>query len=278
VTDVSITPEILTALGNLKFSTLAAIASCFFFSFLMWLVSKLIEKWLDMRTQEKIEKAKSKRAEQYVKASEGNTAAINRLVGAQEHNNALVTDLATTNKSVLATLRGVINPADSRKIIEAELWSVAKESVRAFQISLRDNHFKGRESYIEAKMRRSVMKLMDRALRKLQSFDMALSPRYFFAVLPDGITYVIESQIWCEMHKLYLSPVKYDKGDDGDLRDRTVFALITGIIRDELARAYTRSDNKEYLDDSGFYAPDSARGGGTGNEESASGLHSEIGP
>jgi hypothetical protein len=259
---------LIQQLGQWKIQTLVAVGAASLVGYILFLAHRVVEKWLDMKTAERNEKSKIERAKLYAKSHEDLTVAVNKLVEAQEQNNLLVADLGTTNKAVLATMRGVINPADSRKIIEAELWSVAKECVRAFQVSLRDNHFKGREDAIEKKMRRSVTKLLDRALKKLQGFDMAVKPNYFFAQLSDNLTYVLEKAIWLSMVPLYETPINYNKDKDAEFRDRVVYDNIMSIFRNEMVRAHNRADDKDYIEDSGFYEPDAVS-----DDDSQTGTH-----
>ena len=259
---------LIQQLGQWKIQTLLAVGAASLVGYFLFLAHRVVEKFIDSRASERAEKAKIERAKLYAKSHEDLTVAVNKLVTAQEQNNVLVADLGTTNKAVLATMRGVINPADSRKIIEAELWSVAKECVRAFQLSLRDNHFKGREDAIEKKMRRSVTKLLDRALKKLQGFDMAVSPRHFFAQLSDQLTYVLEQNIWAAMEPLYKNPINYSKEKDSEFRDRVVYDSIMSIVRNDLVRAHGRADDKDYIEDSGFYEPEP-----TSDDDSQTGPH-----
>jgi hypothetical protein len=262
---------LLEQLGQWKLQTIIAVAIASLGGYVLFLAHRVVEKYIDMRATERSEKTKIERAKLYAKSHEDLTIAVNKLVEAQEQNNALVADLGTTNKAVLATMRGVINPADSRKIIEAELWSVAKECVRAFQVSLRDNHFKGREDAIEKKMRRSVTKLLDRALKKLQGFDMAVKPHHFFSRMPDPLTYYLEESIWKSMVTLYQTPINYSKEKDAEFRDRVVYDSIMSIVRNELVRAHSRADDKDYIEDSGFYDPDPVS-----DEDTVSGFHKSI--
>jgi hypothetical protein len=191
-----------------------------------------------------VEKSKQARAASYndtlsklVAATANTSLGIEQLKKAVDENTA-------TQKALIATSRGVINEADSRVIIESELQAVGYECARAYQISLRSNHYKGNEADIEEKMKIATSRIFDRAREKLLRFDMAVDPQHFFETTDiAGTRYAAVSYIWAYVCKFYENPVNYSDVMAAEERDARVQDVVLSVIRDVTLRGIRKSDN-----------------------------------
>lgn len=245
MSDLVNNPEVITAIGQWRIETLVVIACTVLIGFVVSLVIRYVERRADRLKNSQLEEAKQSRASQYLQTITALAAASNRNAEATARMEAQVAEMVAGNKTLVATLRGVINPADSRKIIEAELWSAAKECTRGFQVSLRDNHYAGRETDIEDKMKQSCARILDRAQTKLRGFDMAIDPENFFVLdNTEGTRYALVNQLWEAMVRLYKSPANYADTRQAEARERQVYDSIHAIFRDAIISGHRLSDSE----------------------------------
>lgn len=241
--DPVVSPEILKAVGEWRTETLVIIGVILLIALLIWLAARFLTRRADRQAKAAEAAAKAARAATFVGSISELVRSIRDMSAGSVRMETAVTDSVTAIRALTATLRGAINPADSRKIIESELWAVAKECARAYQMSLRENHFNGREDEVRDKMRRATSRLFDRARAKLESFDMGIKPVNFFETRGgDGTRYDTVDAFWTQMERLYRNPVQYIDLKAAVERDRLVYDLINSAMRDELIRGYKRAD------------------------------------
>jgi hypothetical protein len=194
-------------------------------------------------------------ANQTVAVATAGTAAedqAERVIATLQTLGATIEDNATATKTLVATMKGVISPSDSRKLIEGELWDAAKELIRGFRVSLRENHYAGRESKVRGKMIRAGHKIIHRIYLKLSQFDMAVPPRCYFpetenVTLPDvpfNTCYTIVLTLWDRLEGSFRNPINYNNVTDAAERDQLVTDIINSVVRDAIAAGIAASESE----------------------------------
>lgn len=241
--DPVVSPELLKALGDWRTETLVIVGLLMLAGLVVYLGSQYLARRADVIAKRESEEVKQVRADKFTGTMSELVRAVQGQIVSSTRVEAAVVELTTAVKTQMATTRGVINPADSRRIIESEMWALAKECSRAYQVSLRENHYFGREQAIQDKMKRSCARLFDRSYKKLKSFDMAIKPEHFFSFASgDGLRYDVVDRLWVQMEGMYRTPVKYTDARAGEERNELIYDTTMAVMRDEIMRGHKRAD------------------------------------
>ena len=238
-----VSPELLKAFGEWRTETLVILGLLMLAGLVVYLGSQYLTRRADLKSKKESEEFKQTRAAQFTGTMSELVRAVQGQISSSSRVEAAVVEMTTAVKTQMAMTRGAINPADSRRIIESELWALAKECARAYQVSLRENHYFGREQEIQDKMKRVCARLFDRSLKKLKAFDMAVKPEHFFSIAGgDGLRYDVIDSLWAQMERLYRSPAQYSDPRAGEERNLTIYDTTMSVMRDEIVRGHKRAD------------------------------------
>lgn len=257
--DQVVSPELLKAFGEWRTETLVILGLLMLAGLVVYLGSQYLARRADNIAKKETEELKQERADKFTGTMSELVRAVQGQMASSSRVEAAVVELTTTVKMQMATTRGVINPADSRRIIESELWALAKECARAYQISLRENHYFGREQAIQDKMKRSCARLFDRSFKKLNTFDMAIKPEHFFSFAAgDGLRYDVVDRLWVYMEGMYRAPATYSDARAGAERNTLIYDTTISVMRDEIVRGHKRADQLYSTADQVYNASDHA--------------------
>ncbi len=209
------------------------------------------ERRQDREQQLLLDQRKDERSRRYTDTLTHIGTGMEAMAEAQKKNNETVerlrTDMVENTASIrllLATLKGCVPYDISRAIILREVNVLRDAVIHAFQVSLRDNHYQGREGRIKEKMLEQMHSMFFRSLKQLRSYDLAINPSLFFHTDEDSpephSPFLV--LVWDSMVKFYSDPVDYESPKQAAQRNEDIAKDIARLFRHEVVRGQQQAD------------------------------------